>query len=476
MAYIDTLSEKITAKRDEMTSKLARANSEGESDGESSITALERGQLLDDCEALHAEIVPLEEEYAKLGRALAAEEEQRSFDQTAPMRREQGRRANSGELTWERMAENGGDDGHGVGYHPSIPQGMSLARALMESEPFKVSPKMMGNDVILPGVLDRAIGPAVNAAAALERADVNYGAETVTSPAGFRTEIPFTGEVVSRPAYTPSILNIVPRVSVDRLSLTWLLQTVRTDTAQGQGTSARITTQVDEGAAANEANLEWTPQRVNLKRVRTYIPVTEDALSSEMLLQTLIENDLVDLIRQAASRAIVQDNGGGTNISGFASTRAGQQNTDYATSSGVFTGDVMETAITSSILRVKKFGATMPSHIVINPEVFDPMLNLQRDGWYLFSPVADPATLRYRGIPIVESFNDFVNYADGTVSAIVGDFSRYSRMFTMGDVSIASTMSHGTRFVQFEVVFRAGHWCEFVVTRETAFCTISRSD
>ena len=463
VAYIDTLAEKIDAKREELTDKFQRAQ-----DVDNGLSAEDRAVLVDECNALHAEITPLEKQYADLGRAQAKLEADEAMDATAPLRRAASKGGGSG-LTFERMEECSGDDGKGWGWMANVPDGMPLARALMESESFQTNPKMMGRDVVLPGLLDRALGPAINATPEeLRRASTVYGAEdTQNVAAGFRTEIPFTGEVVPRGHYMPMMVGVVPRVNVDRLALTWLLQTARTSPSAAD-------MQVAEGAAAPEATFTWTPQRVNLRRVRAWVPVTEDALASEMLLQALLETDLVGIVREQASRQIVQGDGVGNNISGFATTRAGQQNVDYIGNANE--GENYEAAIQSALLNIKKGGYTMASHIVTNPEAFDPMMNIQRDGWYLFSPVADPATLRYRGVPIVESFGDFVPHAEDTVAALVGDFVRFSRNFTMGDVSIASTMSHGERFIDFEVVFRAGIWCEFVVTRNAAFCTITRND
>ena len=338
----------------------------------------------------------------------------------------------------------------------------------MESEPFQVNPKMMGRDVVLPGLLDRALGPAINATPEeIQRATTSYGAEATNPAAGFRTEIPFTGDVVPVGNYPPTMLSVVPRVNVDRLALTWLLQTART---------APAGMQVAEGGTAPEATFTWTPQRINLRRVRAWVPVTEDALASEMLLQTLIETDLVGIVREAGvASQIVQGDGSGQQHQRLRHHPRGSAER-RPTIGNANPGESFEAGIQAALLRVKRYGFTMASHIVVQPEAFDPMMNLQRDGWYLFSPVADPAMLRYRGVPIVETFGDFVTYADGAVSGIVGDFSRYSRFFTMGDVSIASTMSHGTLFIDFEVAFRAGIWCEYVGTRNGAFCTLTRSD
>ena len=469
MAYADAVGQEINGLRDQLQAMLDERGAEG-------TTEVRRSELLADMNALDLKIVDKEKEYTELGRFEAAAEGQRIESATVERAGQLGivsQRAGARELTFERAEVGGGLAGTSPALIAQVPSDVSLARAFMESEPFKNARMNMGTDVILTGVFDRAFGsPITRSDTPIDRAAATYGVETQNTERGFRTQIPFTGGVVLAGAYEPMAVDVIPRVNVSTLTVRIITEQLRGTGATNtiEGTDANLS--VGENDPAFEATYRFLPETLSLKRKRMWTPVTEEALSDPAMLGDILENEMVDRLRRSVSASIIQQDGSGDNMSGFAMTRTGQQNTPVVLNATPAAN--METAINTSLLNVRK-GYGTPTAILVQAEAVDAFLNADKSGRYIFEPTRDPALLRWRGVPIMPTFNDFPAYAATSLVGLVGDFARFTRHYTMGDISVATSNSHGTLFTQFATAIRAGYYSELAVRRNSAFCTITRT-
>ena len=279
-------------------------------------------------------------------------------------------------------------------------------------------------------------------------------------------------DVVSAPSGSESILNNVPRIPVDRLKFDWSLQTTATNAASTPA----------EGAAAAESTIVWTKQAVTLKRVRTILPVTDDVLTSEPLLNSLLQTDLAQFIRAKTSSQIAVGTGASNQLSGFGLSRTNLDNlTVNIGTPGTnkdAAGNIID-AVSEAITKITN-NEGAPTAVWIKPEAFQVLRDARTQitaaipGPYLYQHPADAAPPRIHGVPVVMA-RELPTYAATSRIAIVGDFARFSRLFTMGDVMVQMTDSHAATFADWETMMRAGIWAEFSVTRDEAFVTLTRA-
>ena len=243
--------------------------------------------------------------------------------------------------------------------------------------------------------------------------------------------------------------------------------------------------QVDKIAAqtVNEGSRpavgRWTSNRpiVDLRRVRALTEVSEDALDSTPELEAILREDAMYGVLDELNEQLIQGNGVAPNLTGFTSPRAA--NTDRLYNLGFATGnDRFATALGSRIMweainraeqAITFTGDAVMTHVVVNPNVYYPA-RVEYDnsgGGWVFSNPANPLAMRAWGTPLIPS-SGFAALSANVPAMICGDFSRYSMLATMGDVSIQIGWDD-TGFGDYEKTIRASIRADLVIKRTRAF-------
>lgn len=272
---------------------------------------------------------------------------------------------------------------------------------------------------------------------------------TVSTSAGFAPFVMRTGDVVpaiSRPVQLLDYLGFVPTT---QNSIKFMYQSTRTNAAAGKA----------EATALDESAMAWTEATANIEKVGTFIPVTEVQLEDEPQIRSIIENDLVLMVRQELDRQITVGSGGSPTITGI-----------YA-SSGVQTQakstDPVLDALLKGMTKVRVTGRANPNVVVLHANDHqDLALTRTADGLYILGDPSNQPLTRVWGLPIVLS--EALTEGNGMVLD-----SRYFKVYMRKDVTLAVSDSHASTFTTNVLTFRAHVRAGLVALRGEAACKVT---
>ena len=293
-----------------------------------------------------------------------------------------------------------------------------------------------------------------------------------------QTDRPHVGTVLA-PVQPAMAIEIIPVVQAPKTRFSWTLQTTRIvgDGSQATRRLQRRNAQVAEAGLAPEADFEYETQDVVLRHVIHTLPVTEEAEMSEPELVMLNRQDLVYGVRELGSEAIVQEDGTGNLISGFATTRPGLTNIEIE-AYNTDTGTKLVTNIMTAIDQIYTTGRTRANFILLDYDGWTEIRDEKdSNGRYLVDEgrrgFLDEIPMRVRGYPVVATTEFYKSGAGGVLQAtnvvgVVGDFARFSKNFVMGDTAVDAGLVNDD-FKRSRRTYRAGQWMELVLQRNSAF-------
>ena len=275
---------------------------------------------------------------------------------------------------------------------------------------------------------------------------------TMTTAAGFAPENLRSGLVVLSAQRPITMLDIVPMIAVGTgNAYTYMYESTFTNAA------AEIAE--NDGTGAPESALAFTEAEETIRRVATFLPVTDEQLADVIGMQGLINSRMSFMVQQRASYQLLQGNNSAPNLNGFYQrvTQAQAKSTDP-----VFD------AIFKGMIKVMHTGYANPSAIVLHPNDWQDIRLLRTtDGIYLMGNPQDPGAERLFGLPVVVTNEATEN------TGLVGDFANYSFIPYRQGVEIKVSDSHSDYFIKYLQAVRVSVRMALVVTRATAFCEIT---
>mgnify|MGYP002133976878 CR=1 FL=1 len=130
---------------------------------------------------------------------------------------------------------------------------------------------------------------------------------TVTTSSGFPPLVLRTGDVVAAVSRPPQFIDFMNVFQTDQNSLAYMTQTTRTNAA----------VETAEGSALAESSLVWTAATDVIRKIGTFVPVTEEQLEDEPQVANLINNDLLMMVRQRLDLQVIAGSGSGQNLTGI---------------------------------------------------------------------------------------------------------------------------------------------------------------
>lgn len=279
----------------------------------------------------------------------------------------------------------------------------------------------------------------------------------IETTAGFAPEVTRIARVEDYPLRRLRVLDLIPQATTTQSAIKYMAETTHTNAA----------VEVAEGAAKPESALEWTEVTDTVRKIATWVPVTEEQLDDVPGMQSLIENRLSYMVRNRLDSQLLVGDGTAPNISGILDRTNIQTQAKGA--------DTVMDAIYKAMTLVRGVtagtGFAEPDAVILHPNDAE-IIRLAKtaDGVYIWGHPSEAGPARIWGVPMV------VTPAITDDTALVGDFRGYSEMFMKKGLTIKSTDSHGEYFVSNKIVILAELRVALAVYRESAFCKVTGVD
>lgn len=268
--------------------------------------------------------------------------------------------------------------------------------------------------------------------------------------AGFAPESVRSGLILPAVTRPLQMVDLIPSGAINQALEVYMEQTTRTNTAA----------ETSEGGAFNEATFVYTERSEAVRKVTISLPVTDEQLEDEARIGSIVENDLMFMLRQRIDTQSLNGDGAAPNITG------------YLNKSGILGqakgSDNIPDAIYKLMTKIRVTGRAIPTATVLHPNNWQTVrLLTTEDGIYIWGSPSEAGPERMWGIPIVQA--DALPEGTG----LVGDFANpiYSQMLIRRGITLKITDSNADDFVYGKQMIRADIRIAFVIRRAAAFGT-----
>jgi HK97 family phage major capsid protein len=223
-------------------------------------------------------------------------------------------------------------------------------------------------------------------------------------------------------------------------------------------TATNAAATVAEGAAKPESTLVFDAVTDSLKKIATWLPVSDEMLDDVPQIRSYIDQRLRFFVEQQEEAQLLNGDGTGTNLTGLRN-RSGLA-TDVARGT-----DSNADAIFKQIMAIQTTAFVMPDAVIVHPTNWQAIaLSKDSNGAYLGSgPFNSPLVPRLWGLPVV------VTTAITAGVALVGAFKMGAQVFRKGGISVDVSNSHSDYFIKNLTAIRAEERVALAVYRPGAF-------
>ena len=272
----------------------------------------------------------------------------------------------------------------------------------------------------------------------------------MTTSAGWAPETTRTGRVVDYATRPIQVTDIIPSTTTGQAAVVYMEETTFTNAAA----------ETAEGGTFPESALALTEQSSPVRKISTFLPVTDEQLEDEQQARGYINNRLPFMLRQRLDGQVLVGNGTAPNLRGFLNVVGIQTQAKGA--------DPVPDAIYKGMVLSRVTGRAFPNAVVFHPlDWQDVRLLRTADGIYIWGSPSEAGPARIWGLPVVESDAITQN------TALVGDFANFSELSVRRGIDVQVSNSHGTYFVEGKQAVRADMRVALVVYRPAAFCTVT---
>lgn len=215
-----------------------------------------------------------------------------------------------------------------------------------------------------------------------------------------------------------------------------------------------------ENVAKPESTLDFTERTETVRKIATWIPITEEALNDNRQLRAYVENRLLFMVRQREEQQLLIGDGTAPNLSGILD-RSGIQTQALGS-------DPVPDAFFKAFTKVSVTGDADPDGFVIHPNDWQDVRLLRTiDGLYIFGNPNDEVAVRMWGYPGRVT----TGITEGT--GLVGAFRTYAQVFRREGLRVLASTEHASYFVENKVALLAETRLAFAVYRPAAFCQVT---
>lgn len=270
--------------------------------------------------------------------------------------------------------------------------------------------------------------------------------------AGFAGANSRSSKIVLSAQRRPMVSDLIPTDTTRADIIKYMEETTFTNNASS----------VAEGGQKPESALAFTERSSEVKKIATFLPVTEEQLDVDVAgFRNLIDSRLMLMVLLAEEWQLLLGSGGGSDLDGFLH-RSGVQ----AQARG---SDNNADAVFKSFTLVRWTGYAEPSGVVMHPTNWETirLMKTTGSGEYIMGNPMVETEARLFGKPVVITNAITVN------TALTGDFVLYSHISRKLGLRIDVSDSHSDWFQYNKLAIRAEMRESLEIYRAAAFCKVT---
>jgi HK97 family phage major capsid protein len=217
---------------------------------------------------------------------------------------------------------------------------------------------------------------------------------------------------------------------------------------------------VAEGAAKPESTLAFEELTSPVRKLATWLPVTEEAFADVPALRSYVNNRLRVFLTQVEEDQLLNGDGIAPNLEGILNVTGIQTQAKG--------GDPTPDAIHKAMTLIWTGAFFVPDNLVLHPADWEEIRLLRTvDGIYIWGSPQDPGTPRIWGVPITQT----TAIAEGT--GLLGNFSQGATVYRRQGLVMKVSDSHAALFISNTVAILVEERLALVPFRPAAFATIT---
>lgn len=241
-----------------------------------------------------------------------------------------------------------------------------------------------------------------------------------------------------------------------------------------QTVTAAAAVEKAEGAAAAEADISYAPDSSNVVKIPVILPVTDEQLADEPGVRSLLDNDLIELVRQRVNRQIAVGNGSAPNLQGFAHNKVAATNAGIGISGAASPTGIIDACI-DAVRKVRTAGKARASHVMLNSSLYTALLKSKDTQMrYLMGDPNTPLAPAVWGVPIVEADDIADPTANNGYWGCAGAFSTKAAFYLRQDATVEAGLVNDD-FAKGQITLRCTLRGVMVWYRNAAFVGLLRA-